>query len=176
MLRELARVLAELEAAGVKVLLVKGAALASSLYPEPSLRPRIDTDLLVPQESFDAADRVLRDAGYHAAPAVTTGDFVSHQVAYELRDRHGLSHVIDLHWKMLNPQSLADALPFGLLAEDAIQVRRQDLRASVPSHRASLLLACVHRLAHHQQQERLIWLYASTCSPAPSTIAGGGGC
>jgi len=157
--RELARVLAALETGAVQPLLVKGAALAYDLYPEPWLRPRIDTDILVPHESFDAADLVLRAAGYHAAPAVTTGDFVSHQVAYERRDPHGLSHVIDLHWKMLNPQSLADALPFALLSHDAIDVRRHELRARVPNHAASLVLACVHRLGHHQQQERLIWLY-----------------
>jgi hypothetical protein len=33
------------------------------------------------------------------------------------------------------------------------------LRARVPSHASSLLLACVHRLGHHQQHDRLVWLY-----------------
>jgi hypothetical protein len=157
--REIARVLAALEARGVRALLVKGAALAYALYPEPWLRPRVDTDVLVPHDSFSAADRVLRAAGYHAAPSVSTGEFVSHQVAYERRDPHGLTHVIDLHWKIVNPQALADALPFALLWQDALEVRRQDLRARVPSHASSLLLACVHRLGHHQQHDRLVWLY-----------------
>ncbi len=157
--REIARVTAALDARGVRALLVKGAALAYGLYPEPWLRPRVDTDILVAYESFSAADRVLRGLGYHASPAVSTGEFVSHQVAYEHRDSHGLSHVIDLHWKTVNPQALADALPFALLWPDALEVRHQDLRARVPSHEASLLVACVHRLGHHQQHERLVWLY-----------------
>ena len=80
---------AALDERGVQALLVKGAALAYSLYPEPWLRPRVDTDILVAHESLGAADRVLRGLGYHAAPAMTTGEFVSHQVAYEHRDRMG---------------------------------------------------------------------------------------
>jgi hypothetical protein len=157
--REIARVCAALDARGVHALLVKGAALAYSLYDEPWLRPRVDTDILVAHESFRAADRTLRGLGYRSAPLVSTGDFVSHQVAYEHKDPHGLSHVIDLHWKTVNPQALADALPFELLWQDSVELRFQDLRARVPSHASSLLLACVHRLGHHQQHERLVWLY-----------------
>ena len=157
--REIGRVCAALDARDVRALLVKGAALAYSLYPEPWLRPRIDTDILVAHESLGAADRVLRGLGYHAAPAMSTGEFVSHQIAYEHRDAHGLSHVIDLHWKTVNPQALADALPFELLWADAGHVHHQAVLARVPSHSCSLLLACVHRLGHHQLQERLVWLY-----------------
>jgi hypothetical protein len=38
-------------------------------------------------------------------------------------------------------------------------VRHQAVFARVPSHSCSLLLACVHRLGHHQLHERLVWLY-----------------
>ena len=45
--RELVAVLAALADAGVATLLLKGAALAYSHYPEPALRTRCDTDVLV---------------------------------------------------------------------------------------------------------------------------------
>jgi hypothetical protein len=157
--RETARVLEAFAARGLHVLMVKGAALAYSLYEEPWLRPRVDTDILVAAGSFGAADRLLRGLGYDAAAGISTGEFVSHQVAYEHRDCHGLSHVIDLHWKTVNPQLLADALPFELLWQDAVEVRCEELRGRVPGLAGSLLLACIHRLAHHQQHERLVWLY-----------------
>jgi putative nucleotidyltransferase-like protein len=157
--RETARVLDAFSARGLDVLLVKGAALAYSVYDEAWLRPRVDTDLLVDSGSLVAADRLLQGLGYAPAPDISTGEFVSHQVAYAHRDRHGLSHVIDLHWKTANPQLLADALPFAILWRDAIEVRRNELRGRAPSLAASLLLACVHRLAHHQQHERLVWLF-----------------
>jgi hypothetical protein len=157
--REIARVLDALGQRSIPVLVTKGTALAYSLYPEPWLRPRMDTDLMVVRESVAAAERVLRDIGYRAAPGVSTGEFVSHQAPYEHRDAHGVSHVIDLHWKAVNPAMLADALPFELLWQDALELSRHGLRARIPSLAGSLLLACVHRLAHHQQHERLVWLY-----------------
>jgi hypothetical protein len=157
--REAARVLEAFRSRGPDVLLVKGAALAYSVYEEAWLRPRVDTDLLVDSGSVGAADRLLRGIGYAPAAGLSTGEFVSHQVAYEHRDRHGLSHVIDLHRKTVNPQLLADALPFAVLWQDAVEVHRGEVRGRAPSLAGSLLLACVHRLAHHQQHERLVWLY-----------------
>ena len=157
--REIARVVTALDARRIQALLVKGAALAYSLYPEPWLRPRVDTDIIVAHDSRSAVDRVLRDLGYSRAPGVSTGEFVSHQAAFEHRDAHGVSHVVDLHWKPVNPQALADALPFSLLWQNAVELRYRELRARVPSHACSLLLACVHRLGHHQEHERLVWLY-----------------
>jgi len=93
--REIGRVCAALDGCGVQALLVKGAALAYSLYQEPWLRPRVDTDILVAHESLGAANRVLRGLGYHAAPAITTGEFVSHQVAYAL-DESGWDRLVSI--------------------------------------------------------------------------------
>ena len=44
---ELVRVLEALARAEVATLLLKGTALAYSLYPAPTLRPRADTDVLI---------------------------------------------------------------------------------------------------------------------------------
>ena len=54
---ELVRVLESLAQSGIAPLLLKGAALAYSLYPSPALRPRADTDLLI---------RASRSGGYSA--------------------------------------------------------------------------------------------------------------
>jgi hypothetical protein len=48
---ELREVLTALARAGLPVLLLKGAALAHTLYPEPHLRERCDTDLLLPSRN-----------------------------------------------------------------------------------------------------------------------------
>src|SRR5262245_40825590 len=45
--QELGRLLDAFARAGIPVVVLKGAALACSTYPEPWLRPREDTDLLV---------------------------------------------------------------------------------------------------------------------------------
>lgn len=48
-------------------LLIKGAALAYSLYPEPWLRPMRDMDILLPPSEVDSAQAVLREAGFTQA-------------------------------------------------------------------------------------------------------------
>ena len=157
--RELARVLERFAADRVDCVVLKGAALAHTCYPKPWLRPRLDTDMLVEREAFDRAARVLEDAGYSRSTTFSTGDFVSHQVAFERTDRHGVDHTIDLHWRALNPQVLAGIFGFDVLRDDGMTVELHGIDLRVPGPLWSLALACAHRLAHHQQQERLLWLY-----------------
>ena len=156
--RELSSMLRSLSAAGVRALLIKGTALAYSLYDAPWHRPRMDTDILVSPEDVAGAERALSEAGYQRSNAMTSGEFVSHQATFERVDPTGVSHVIDLHWKIVNPQMLADSLPFDDLWHDALPIAALDPVARMPAHPASLVLACIHRLAHHQGHDRLIWL------------------
>lgn len=157
--RELAEVTAALAAAGVPAMIVKGSALAYTAYPEPWLRPRTDTDILVRCGQASTAAEVLAARGYRRSDALSTGALVSHQFALERLDQHGVHHVLDIHWKIANPQVVADALLF-----DDLWQRREPAPAlgpagHVPCAVDSIVLACVHRLAHHQGHDRLIWLY-----------------
>jgi hypothetical protein len=157
--RELQAVLAALESARVDALVIKGTALAYSAYPHPWQRGRLDTDLMVRMADLPAAERALGERGYVRSHAISTGTVVSHQIALEKQDRNGLHHVLDLHWKIVNPHVLADALTF-----DDLWQRRQPApalgsSAAVPSAVDSVLIASVHRLAHHQGHDRLIWLW-----------------
>jgi hypothetical protein len=156
--RELSSMLRAVSAAGVRALLIKGTALAYSVYGAPWHRPRMDTDVLVSPEEVAAAGRALSEAGYQRSNAMTSGEFVSHQASFERVDPTGVSHVIDLHWKIVNPQMLADSLPFDELWRDALPIAALDPAARMPSYPASLVLGCIHRLAHHQGHDRLIWL------------------
>ena len=62
---ELRAVLEALARQGLPVLLLKGAALAYTLYPEPHLRNRCDADLLLPsRDEAECAGRVLQTLGY----------------------------------------------------------------------------------------------------------------
>jgi hypothetical protein len=61
---ELERVLARLAAEGIPVILLKGAALVGTVYPEAGLRPMGDVDLLVPRPRLDDAQVVVQRTGY----------------------------------------------------------------------------------------------------------------
>ena len=157
--RDMQTVLASGAAAGVRALVIKGSALAYTVYPSPWLRPRTDTDLLVGHDDVVAATHALEGCGYARSDALTSGTLVSHQVAFERVDAHDVHHVVDLHWKVVNPQMLADALPFDELWHTARPAPNLGPAARVPSAIASIALGCIHRLAHHQGQDRLVWLY-----------------
>lgn len=61
---ELARTLEALRDSGIPALALKGIVLAYAVYPDPSLRPMCDVDLLVPPGKRKDALRVLRTLGY----------------------------------------------------------------------------------------------------------------
>lgn len=65
----LRRVLEALAAADVPAMLLKGAALVESVYPEPAMREMLDLDILVPLARLDAANGALAALGYRRASA-----------------------------------------------------------------------------------------------------------
>jgi hypothetical protein len=155
---DLLRLLGALRQEGIPCLLIKGAQLAYTHYAQPWLRPRFDTDLLISPADRERADAVLRAIGYTATNQVS-GTLVAHQYQYQRRNQYGLADVIDLHWKVTNPHVFADALPFDELWAAAGPISQLDEHARGPSNVHALMLACVHRVAHHQNSELLIWLH-----------------
>jgi len=157
--RELCRLLLAFAAVDIPVLLLKGAALAYSFYPEPWLRPREDTDLLVRAEDVKRAREILASNGYRAAP-MQSGAFVAHQRLYVRADAVGRRHACDLHWKIANPAPFADLLaPDELLRESDAFSPGDGCVARIPCRIHALLLACWHRVSHHHDAGDLLWLY-----------------
>jgi hypothetical protein len=150
--------LAALTGAGVEFVLMKGVQLAYTHYPRPDLRPRLDTDLVISAVQRQPAREALGRAGY--VPDVqASADLVLHQQTYVHAAGHTLPHVVDLHWRIANPEVFGGVLAFEEIATEAVPIDQlgDDVRGLSPVH--ALLLACVHRVAHHHNADRLIWLY-----------------
>lgn len=72
--RELVRVAGRLAAGGVDYRVLKGAAVARTVYPDPSWRTFRDVDILVPGDRFDRAVGLLAGLGYRRrAPELRSG-------------------------------------------------------------------------------------------------------
>jgi hypothetical protein len=101
--------IAALRAAGMDLLLLKGAALAASYYDAPALRPMDDVDIVVDQADVLRALEILAANGWQASTAAT---------ADLLRFRHAVQCIgpdgcqVDLHWHVLHeaPSGAADAV------------------------------------------------------------------
>jgi hypothetical protein len=156
--RELRRLLDVLAAARIDVLLLKGAALAYTLYGAPHLRPHVDVDLLIAPERLDDADRLLREEGWARD---VEPDFVEGGAQRHYRGPRGAGIVehLDVHWKIANPRLFADTFTFDELWTRAVPVPRLGAHARTLSHPDSLLVACLHRVAHHDDGDDLLWLW-----------------
>jgi len=168
---ELRRLHRAFEAAQVPLLLVKGSHLAYTHYPRPDLRARVDSDVLVARGDRDRAEAILAGLGY-AAPAKLSGELTATQKTY-IRTADGADlHVIDLHWRLASPQVFARVLSFEELYASSVPIRTLGAAARGPCDVHALVIACMHRIAHHHDEaDRFKWLLdihliASGLSPA----------
>jgi Uncharacterised nucleotidyltransferase len=154
---DLRHVLAALAAGRVEALLIKGSGLAYEIYAKPELRPRGDTDLLIAEESIERTRAILRDAGCVEQP--TSGDEHGvRQMTFLRKDANGVQHAYDVHWAVTNTPLFAHVLRFEDVRHRAVAVPPLGPHARTLAVVDALLLACVHRVAHHHDSERLIWL------------------
>jgi hypothetical protein len=166
---EIARVLEALASVGAAPLVLKGAALAHTHYPNAALRPRADTDLLISPRFRSEAEHALARLGYTKSEDVQ-GEHIFTQAAWSRLDHLSVPHHLDVHWRINNSPILAKSLDYDELARRAVPLPPlgHDARSLAPVH--ALLFACIHRAGHtnapyyvdgvpHLRGDRLIWLY-----------------
>jgi len=155
---EVRAVLAALAARRLRTLAIKGAALAHVCYPAPHLRPHTDTDLFVAAEDAPAVEETFARLGYERQRE-TSGQLVSYQRHFGKRDRHGVFHAFDVHFKISNRQMLADRITFEELWRRRVPVAALGPAAATVGTVDALILALVHRAGHHPGSRDLLWVY-----------------
>ncbi|HEX9986418.1 MAG TPA: nucleotidyltransferase family protein [Thermoanaerobaculia bacterium] len=156
-LADLRKVLTALHARGIQPLILKGTALAYDLYDAPEQRPRGDVDLLVARGEMEAVRDVFRELGFRER--ITSGD--EHGLRQQLflrADDFGVEHAYDVHWEIANQALFAGTLTAAELRPRANPLPRISALAFGLPRAEALLHACIHRIAHHHDDERLIWL------------------
>jgi hypothetical protein len=97
--RQLQEIIEALEEEGVRVLVLRGPALAFSLYEDPAMRPSCDLDLLVLPEQVVQARTILESLGYRclAKRFETARDFFREE-CFIHHENPGNKFPVDLHW------------------------------------------------------------------------------
>jgi len=166
--RVLLDALAVLESTGVEPILFKGTALAYSIYPNPVLRMRGDTDLIVPILERRRVTAALLAIGFECTAEASTG-----RNAYQSEfRRRGADdwHALDVHWRINDSEVLAHLFTYDELRADAQPLPALAPHSLAASRVHALLLACMHRAVHRHSPyyldgkpqlggNRLIWLY-----------------
>jgi putative nucleotidyltransferase-like protein len=142
--RRLLRVVADFEEEGIDVLILKGPAVAHTLYPDPAWRPFGDIDLLVRTSDWEAACAVLeRQGSARLVPEPRPGFDTRFGKGAEYRCPDGLE--VDLHRTLV-------VGPFGLwldpdelfLHSDTFLLGGRRLRRLEDT--AIMLHACLHAI------------------------------
>lgn len=101
LLHQAGKWIAEWQALGVPVIVLKGLALAAETYPEPGLRPMADVDLLVPEAHAGTVAARLQAAGWRPHHDYLAWEDVSLDTLQSFNWSRG-SERLDLHWHVLH--------------------------------------------------------------------------
>jgi len=156
-LQALEGILGALGAAGLPAMLLKGAALAVTVYGGQPLRPMGDVDLLLRQEDAAAALAVLRGLGYERVQVEVRPDAdLDYRHHAQLRRTEEPLPLVELHWTLVHSSYYRQRLGMDWFWQAALPVTVGAARAAVMRPAAQVLYLCAHLLLHHRGDE-LLW-------------------
>jgi hypothetical protein len=170
---ELVRVTSAFASAGIRAAILKGSALAYTHYAEPWCRPRIDLDLLVPRAARDRARELMRALGYHEGRPMSSR-WLMQQDAWKRHAVAGVPLDCDVHFELTNRQFFAAKLAAADLLDRAVPAPFAGAGATQLDPVDALIYSCVHRVAHHSHEARLIWhadIARQGAALAPDSVA-----
>jgi hypothetical protein len=159
---ELEGVLRRLAAAGVPVVLLKGAALAESVYENLAVRPVGDFDLLVRHQDMSTALDVLAALGYEPASAEAhAGDALAYENEVALTKPGEAACLLELHWSLFDSPYYQHKMPMDWLWQSALPMQIGPVSTLMLGPEAQVLHLCGHLLLHHGSGGNFspMWLY-----------------
>lgn len=148
----------ELHQQAIPFILLKGTALAYSVYDSSVLRPRLDTDIWIREEDAQKTRKILEALDFNCNHLIT-GSLANYQFMASKRDSMGIALSYDIHWKLSNPQKFSNFLTFDTAYKSSEEIDLGKARVRILSPKDALLHALVHRATHHKNEEKLIWFY-----------------
>ena len=159
----LAAILDELSDAGIPHIVLKGAALALTLYKNEGLRPMCDIDLLVPHADVPHVLTILERIGFfqqksdpHPGMYLTYANVIHMQVS----EPETLN--LDLHWCLLNLPHYRQKIHNADLWDNAIPLPVLSVPGRTLEEEAQLVHLCGHLLLHGEALSdygSLLWEY-----------------
>lgn len=159
----IAPLLEALAAAGIEAVVTKGTALAYSIYRDPALRRRGDTDILILSANRTQVRTVLRACGFYE-----TSDTRALQESWQCDTAMGFVPTVDIHWRINASAAVSQMLETGLRFDETVTLERLSPRALGVGMVDNLILTAINRSAHGKfgynvgrdrlfENDRLIW-------------------
>ena len=146
-----------LSTCGVPFILLKGAALAETIYKNPALRPMVDIDLLVQHRDAQRAVNAL--AGDHYIPALLdtrAGDLYLFESEIQLeKNSHG-GLLLEIHWSLIDSVYHQSVMSMDWFWQTAISVPVGKCTTLILGPEAQIIHLCAHLLLHHSG-DGILW-------------------
>lgn len=161
---EAEEVLSAFTNSGIPAVGLKGIDLAWRAYPDPSLRPFTDVDLLISPAHLDAAEKIMAELNYHPAPE-TVALRKSGEAWVDYQYEHAETGLLfELHVELLH---------HGRFRFDPALALRRSVGGFL--HPDDRFLHLALHLSKHSYFDRLLWVYdlavLAPDAPAPETLA-----
>ena len=157
--RQIFDVLDAFKGDNISTLVLKGPALACTIYPAVAARPCSDIDLLVRAEQYMKAREVLNRIGYRCR-------YNRFENFKEFFNSEPFSHntdptrpfEVDLHWDVFQYHGLKRGNGIDAFFDRKITVETPKLTFHTLSTVDALIQAAFHLVLHHPESLRLIWV------------------
>lgn len=133
-LKKAGEVIRSLQNSNISLMVLKGAALLETVYPDPGMRQMADIDLLVHPCNLNKAESILRGLKFSLAP---TGE-----LHYIKREGEFLTQ-IDLHWDIWYLKDQREVW------QSAIKAKVAGVETLIMSPEDTIIYTAVHSAVHH---------------------------
>jgi hypothetical protein len=114
---ELKRVLQGFHAKGIEAIVLKGTALAKTVYDNIAIRPMVDIDIMVKKEDLESSEKLISELGYVFAGKRSPKWYKENN--YHLQYFHRDKEIItEIHWHIL---SKSEPAPIAISDDDLIE-------------------------------------------------------
>ena len=142
----------------IRFVVLKGYALAFSVYSRPSLRSRSDIDILIDPSQQGELRKIMTDMGF-ANPRGWQPKEILNQFSMRKTLSAGLNIDFDIHLKINNDVNLKGLLQLDELLTNATRLKQSNVPViNIPN---GIIHAAIHLLHHRNVGDmvKLIWLY-----------------
>lgn len=148
--REINELLVIFEREKIPAVLLKGAALAKTLYPYIAMRPMGDVDILIRRDDAPRVGDILTARGF-ATTLEPTDDFYtrfSYDQAFERVGKFPM--MLEAHWHLFSLPYYRERIPIEWFWQRTMPARVGDQPARVFAPEAQIMHLAAHAVLHHQ--------------------------
>jgi hypothetical protein len=157
--RQLRAILRAFEHEGIDALVLKGPALAATVYPHPATRLFSDIDLLVRPDQFLKAREALFQLGYYSQSDrfETFQELFNAEPFFHSSDSENY-FIVDLHWSLFQYHGIKRNNGVGEFFGRSVTVKTPTIKFDTLDKVDAFIYAAFHLVLHHAEYVRLIWV------------------